>query len=203
MIAPTYGSFVTEAVGFRMTADIVSMICFFFAISYFILAGGREAFVKTCKAKRSKKSSRTSKRSCDSSVLQGYNDNNFVRLDNSGVTIQNCQPLREKSEVDSKNDINPRANNRIDPELADDQGPTFVATFSTFQNLAAEKQYRDSTEDDSSTSSLDEKKTPMGRRRLYSDVFAGLDSKVNLSSTDIGPQSPFIRPRKTSFYNWR
>lgn len=106
--------------------------------------------------------------------------------------------------VDSKNDINSTGINRRDPELADSQGPTFVATFSTFQNLAAERQYNKlSTDDDSSSSSLDQKRTPMGRRRLYSDVFAGVDEKINLSTTDIEPQSPFIRPRKTSFYNWR
>ena len=49
VIAPAYGSFVTEAIGFRMTADIVAILCLVFAISYFFLAGGLAAFRMTCK----------------------------------------------------------------------------------------------------------------------------------------------------------
>lgn len=44
VIAPAYGSFLTEAVGFRMTCDIVAIILFVFAILYFAIAGGAEAF---------------------------------------------------------------------------------------------------------------------------------------------------------------
>ena len=47
VIAPAYGAFVTEAVGFRLTADIVAMICLFFGIAYIVLAGGCEAFRNT------------------------------------------------------------------------------------------------------------------------------------------------------------
>ena len=49
VIAPAYGSFVTEAIGFRMTSDIVAILCLVFAISYFFLAGGLAAFRMTCK----------------------------------------------------------------------------------------------------------------------------------------------------------
>lgn len=49
VIAPAYGSFVTEAIGFRMTSDIVAILCLAFAISYFSLAGGMSAFRMTCK----------------------------------------------------------------------------------------------------------------------------------------------------------
>ena len=49
VIAPIYGSFVTEAVGFRMASDIVALICLFFGVAYFVVAGGAEAFKKTCK----------------------------------------------------------------------------------------------------------------------------------------------------------
>ena len=42
----------TDAVGFRKTADIAAMICFAFALAYFILAGGVEAFRETCKSKK-------------------------------------------------------------------------------------------------------------------------------------------------------
>ena len=52
VLAPIYGSFVTDAVGFRKTADIAAMICFAFALAYFILAGGVEAFRETCKSKK-------------------------------------------------------------------------------------------------------------------------------------------------------
>ena len=47
VIAPAYGSFVTEAVGFRWTSDIVAIICFVFALVYVLIAGGIEAFGKT------------------------------------------------------------------------------------------------------------------------------------------------------------
>ena len=49
VVAPGYGAFVTEAVGFRLTADIVAVICFVFAALYFVLAGGPEAFKTTCR----------------------------------------------------------------------------------------------------------------------------------------------------------
>ena len=42
-----------EAVGFRLTADVVAMICIFFAILYFVLAGGMDAFRETCRKSRS------------------------------------------------------------------------------------------------------------------------------------------------------
>ena len=44
VIAPIYGSFIVEAVGFRMGADIVAILCFVFSALYFILAGGPTAF---------------------------------------------------------------------------------------------------------------------------------------------------------------
>ena len=52
VMAPAYGSFMTEAVGFRMTSDVVALICIFFAILYFACAGGIEAFRNSCKPKR-------------------------------------------------------------------------------------------------------------------------------------------------------
>ena len=50
VVAPAYGSFVTEAVGFRKTADIVAIMCFIFAFLYFVIAGGPEAFRTSFKA---------------------------------------------------------------------------------------------------------------------------------------------------------
>ena len=49
VIAPAYGAFMTEAVGFRVTSDVVAIICFVFAFAYFVLAGGVEAFRNSCK----------------------------------------------------------------------------------------------------------------------------------------------------------
>ena len=49
VLAPAYGAFVTEEVGFRVTSDIVAIICFVFALTYFILAGGLTAFRSSCK----------------------------------------------------------------------------------------------------------------------------------------------------------
>ena len=48
VLAPTYGSFVSEAVGFRLTADIVAITCLVFAVVYFAIAGGPEAFKTLC-----------------------------------------------------------------------------------------------------------------------------------------------------------
>ena len=42
-----------EAVGFRVTSDVVSIICMVFAMLYFTLAGGPTAFRQTCKRQRS------------------------------------------------------------------------------------------------------------------------------------------------------
>ncbi len=51
VLAPAYGAFVTDAVGFRMTSDIVAVICFFFAFAYVCIAGGPQAFKNTFKKK--------------------------------------------------------------------------------------------------------------------------------------------------------
>ena len=48
VVAPGYGAFMTEAVGFKWTSDVVAIICFVFALFYIILAGGFEAFKRTC-----------------------------------------------------------------------------------------------------------------------------------------------------------
>ena len=53
VVAPGYGAFMTEAVGFRWTSDVVAIICFFFALVYFIIAGGVPAFRDTFKKKSS------------------------------------------------------------------------------------------------------------------------------------------------------
>ena len=44
VIAPAFGSILTERIGFRLTSDIVAIICFVFTLLYFALAGGPEAF---------------------------------------------------------------------------------------------------------------------------------------------------------------
>lgn len=56
----------TEAVGFRVTSDIVAIICFVFAFAYFVLAGGLAAFRSSCKKQPQ---SNATKRS----------DNDFIR----------------------------------------------------------------------------------------------------------------------------
>ena len=48
VLAPMYGSTVTEALGFRWTTDIVAIICFVFGIIYFVFGDGIEAFRTTC-----------------------------------------------------------------------------------------------------------------------------------------------------------
>ena len=48
VLAPMYGSTVTANYGFRLTADIVAIICFAFGLLYFILGDGVEAFKTTC-----------------------------------------------------------------------------------------------------------------------------------------------------------
>ena len=47
VLAPIYGSTVTASLGFRLTADIVAIICFVFGILYFLLGDGLEAFRTT------------------------------------------------------------------------------------------------------------------------------------------------------------
>ena len=44
VLAPTYGSFMTETVGFRLTVDIVAILCFAFGLIYLVLGQGFEAF---------------------------------------------------------------------------------------------------------------------------------------------------------------
>ena len=48
IIGPIFGAFVTGAVGFRMTTDIMVIILCFHAVFYFALADGKAAFRSTC-----------------------------------------------------------------------------------------------------------------------------------------------------------
>ena len=44
VLAPMYGSSVKDALGFRLTSDIVVIICLVFGLTYFFCGGGVEAF---------------------------------------------------------------------------------------------------------------------------------------------------------------
>ena len=52
VVAPAFGAFATEAYGFRVTSDIVAMICFVFSILYFLVAGGPQSFRSTCRKRQ-------------------------------------------------------------------------------------------------------------------------------------------------------
>ena len=47
VLAPTYGSFMTETVGFRLTVDIVAIFFVTFGLIYFVLGDGPKAFRST------------------------------------------------------------------------------------------------------------------------------------------------------------
>ena len=47
VFAPMYGSTVKDLLGFRLTCDIVALICFVFGLFYFLIGGGIEAFRNT------------------------------------------------------------------------------------------------------------------------------------------------------------
>ena len=47
ILAPLYGSTVTDFLGFRWTCDIVAMISFTFSITYFFVGGRMRVFYKT------------------------------------------------------------------------------------------------------------------------------------------------------------
>jgi hypothetical protein len=49
VLAPAYGSLMVEQVGFRITCDVVSILCIAFSLSYFIMGDGYEAFSTTVK----------------------------------------------------------------------------------------------------------------------------------------------------------
>ena len=42
-----YGSTMKDLLGFRLTADIVALICLVFGLTYFFIGGGVEAFKTT------------------------------------------------------------------------------------------------------------------------------------------------------------
>lgn len=51
-MAPAYGSFLTEAFGFRITCDYVAIICAIFALVYFCFGGGIQAIKLTHKKRK-------------------------------------------------------------------------------------------------------------------------------------------------------
>jgi len=54
VLAPIFGAFVTAAVGFRMTTDIMVLVLCTQAVLYFALADGKTAFRSTCGRSTSK-----------------------------------------------------------------------------------------------------------------------------------------------------
>ena len=50
VLAPAYGSLTTESLGFKSTSDIVAIMCFVFALVYFMIADGNKAFLSTFKS---------------------------------------------------------------------------------------------------------------------------------------------------------
>ena len=49
VLAPIFGAFVTQAVGFRLTTDIMVLVLSTFALIYFAFADGKTAFRTTCR----------------------------------------------------------------------------------------------------------------------------------------------------------
>ena len=87
-IAPVYGSVMVEAVGFRLTCDVVGLICIFFALLYFVVAGGASAFRETCRA--NKQSTSTSKH-----AYPTENDDDFNKVEDA-VSCKSLSPASEK-----------------------------------------------------------------------------------------------------------
>ena len=83
-IAPVYGSVMVEAIGFRLTCDVVGLICIFFALLYFVVAGGATAFRETCRANR--RSTSTSKH-----IDPVENDDDFKKEEDS-VSCKSSPP---------------------------------------------------------------------------------------------------------------
>lgn len=46
-LAPLYGSMSMQSIGWRLTTDVVAIVCLTFAVVYYVLGGGYEAFSKT------------------------------------------------------------------------------------------------------------------------------------------------------------
>ena len=74
VLAPAYGSFMVEAVGFRVTSDVVGLVCIFFALLYFVFAGGVSAFRETCRRKRAQSTGTSTP------TDPAANDNDFFRM---------------------------------------------------------------------------------------------------------------------------
>lgn len=49
VLAPIFGAFVTQAVGFRKTTDIMVLVLSTYALFYFVFADGKTAFRTTCR----------------------------------------------------------------------------------------------------------------------------------------------------------
>ena len=77
-----------EAVGFRVTSDVVGLICIFFALLYFVVAGGASAFRETCRA--NKQSTSTSKH-----AYPTENDDDFNKVEDA-VSCKSLSPASEK-----------------------------------------------------------------------------------------------------------
>lgn len=60
VVAPAYGALVSEALGFRLTSDIVALICFIFGAVYFALAGGFTVCSNLCQPHAQSKSRKES-----------------------------------------------------------------------------------------------------------------------------------------------
>ena len=80
-----------EAVGFRVTSDVVGLICIFFALLYFVVAGGASAFRETCRTKRLHSTSTSTP------AGPAVNDNDFFKMQEVEPDAVSYHSRRSKS----------------------------------------------------------------------------------------------------------
>ena len=78
VLAPIFGAFVTQAVGFRLTTDIMVLVLCTFALFYFVFADGKTAFRSICR--RSEASSKAQAK-----------DDYFMKIQSDDQTCENSE----------------------------------------------------------------------------------------------------------------
>lgn len=138
-----------EAVGFRLTSDVVGVICMAFALLYFATAGGPAAFRSTCKKRRGASMQSNEARDNDYFRMKGEQDDTShvsrkSKSSNSFCMVGPASPGLQRLRINS-----------IVEELAP------AVRSSAFVNLAA-------GDDQATTPTRSKRRHRAGR--LYSDI---------------------------------
>ena len=135
ILASVFGAFVTGAVGFRMTTDIMVIVMSIHACLYFVLADGTTAFRSTCRSKKGR-----------SNQLKSFKAN---ADDNDFKKVLSCEKIEKRCRSSSGDELTPTSfqhlnavKSKISPSPASGSGSNLETTMMGEMSMLRMQRYR-------------------------------------------------------------